>query len=194
MARVRTFVALTLETGERDVLARLSRDLHAVLPQSGALRPTRPEQLHLTTAFLGHTDTMLIPTVSSIISEVAARRPAPVLEGAEIVYLPHTRHVRVVALAFSDREQAAAGLAQELEERLTPLGFAFEQRPFLPHVTLLRSGKPFRAQPDPAWLARQKLEQIVLRLGQLTYYASHLEAKGARHEVLSSALLGTSLP
>lgn len=194
MARLRTFIALTLEREERDVLARLSQDLHAALPPSGALRSTRPEQLHLTTVFLGDTDTTLIPSVSSIISEVAARRPAPVLEGAEIVYLPHARHVRVVALAFSDREQAAAGLAQELKERLAPLGFAFEQRPFLPHVTLLRSGKPFRAQSDPPWLAQQKLEQIVLRLGRLTYYASHLEAKGAWHEVLSSALLGISLP
>lgn len=192
---LRTFLALTLEVEATAALAKLARQVARRLEhgKAGTLRPTRTEQLHLTLAFLGETPKNLVPAISTSMTEVASRNRAPTLRSDRILFLPKPRQARVVALGFSDEQGCAGKLAADLMEGLRPFGFQFESRPFLPHITLLRSREPLRDLTDQL-CSELTPGEIVLRLRELTYFASFLGPLGARHEVLFTTLLPASIP
>jgi RNA 2',3'-cyclic 3'-phosphodiesterase len=93
-----------------------------------------PEQLHITLAFLGRRPPGEVPAIAAELraaSASAARidlRPAGYKE---------TRSVGMVVL--EDAGGAATALAGDVQERLERLGvYRREDRPWLPHVTVLR--------------------------------------------------------
>jgi 2'-5' RNA ligase len=194
MSMLRTFVAFKLSTHEREQVARVQRELAVRWRNSaGPLRPTRPEQLHLTVAFLGDTHADDVPKVTAALEEVARSHVNFRLSGAELLFLPKPRHAQVVALGFAEPSEHATALATHVVERLSALNFTFEQRRFLPHLTLFRAKRPLNSatlvtepSPDESW-------GVVLELNQLAFYASYLEPSGARHELLSVTSLRGSL-
>lgn len=188
---LRTFLALTLESAARERLVRVGREVCAALgPESAHLRPTRPEQLHLTIAFLGDTQQEQVAEVTAVVERVGQRHAPFCLHADQFLYLPKPKRVQAVALGLADVQGCAEALARDLASGLARVGFEFEQRRFLAHVTLFRSRKPFRYRPEFPVDVGPTVGQIAVTLGRISYYASFLEASGARHELLSTAALG----
>lgn len=66
-------------------------------------------------------------------------------------------------------------LVRKLRASLGELGFATEDRAFLPHVTLLRDArKPVQSHAL----------QVHWRVSELTLVRSHLDGRGARYEII----------
>ena len=128
---VRLFAALDLPEGVRGKLAAWgAREL-----SDPALRPVRPEALHMTVCFLGWAPPERVEEAIGVLKAVEPR-PVQVRLLAEPIAKPPRRP----SLFAIEAEAPEAGvLAGEVSARYAELGLAkAETRPFWPHVTVAR--------------------------------------------------------
>jgi 2'-5' RNA ligase len=144
-----------------------------------AARPVSRANLHVTLAFLGYRRSHELPGIVEA-TRAAADAAAPMrLEPARY---RETRSVGMLVLA--DEGDAADAVADDLHGRLEALGvYRREQRPWLPHVTVVR----FRERP--------RLRPPLPEVGPFTpsdaaVYLSRLRSSGAQYEVVHSFALG----
>jgi 2'-5' RNA ligase len=171
---------------------RLSDDAVAALAswQEGELRPRMGasarivprENLHVTLAFLGSRP---IGELEGVVG--ALRASAGVARGRGRIELAPERYreTRSVGMVIcSDADGRATALADDLQARLEALGvYRREQRPWLPHLTVLRfRERPRLSPPVPAVGALVPSDAAV--------FLSRLHPSGARYEVLESFRLG----
>lgn len=138
---VRVFFALWPDEAVRDQLDLAGRKLHEALGG----RRMRRENLHLTLVFLGNIPPKRLPDA------IAAA------EGVEIVPFSIDfdryfcwKHNRVGFLAPSLVPPLLQDLVRTLGERLSDRGFDFDDRPYVPHLTLVRDARCNRRPPEPA--------------------------------------------
>jgi RNA 2',3'-cyclic 3'-phosphodiesterase len=171
--RLRLFCALRLPDTALDTLsAWQAREL-----RDGRIVPR--EHLHLTLAFLGHRPTEELEPIAGALRESAAA-------AEPIRLLPERyRETRSVGmLVLRDLEGTATRLAEGLFDRLERLGvYERERRAWLPHVTVLRFGRPPRLRPP-----LPELGGVVP--SDAAVYISQLGPKGAEYFVVESFVLG----
>jgi RNA 2',3'-cyclic 3'-phosphodiesterase len=171
--RIRLFCALQLPD---EAVGRLA-DWQAAHLRGGRVVP--PANLHVTLAFLGSRP---VADVEPVAAELAAAAAAagPMRFRAE--RYRETRSVGMVVLA--DEGDTGAALAADLGERLERLGvYRREQRPWLPHVTVLRFRERPRLQPPAPDLGEVSPSDTAV-------YSSVLRSDGAQYEVLETVALG----
>jgi 2'-5' RNA ligase len=183
----RVFVALDLPEGVREGLAAWGRE-ELVDP---ALRPTRPESLHLTLAFLGNRGAAEVEEVAAVVVRSAA--PAPLLKLEDPIQLP--RRGRASVFALPAPSPATSDLRRALVERLVAAGlYEPERRDFWPHVTVARVLPEGRGSRRPAAVARRPgdlpegLKTPFLGV-RLTLYRSELQSGGSRYAPLAQVEL-----
>jgi 2'-5' RNA ligase len=142
-------------------------------------RPVVRANLHVTLAFLGHRPAEeLEGIVAATRAAAAGARPIRL----EPVRYRETRSVGMLVLA--DEAGAATALAEDLHRRLEELGvYEREQRPWLPHLTVVR----FRERPR---LAPPLPEVGPFSPSDAAVYHSVLRSTGAQYEVVESFALG----
>jgi RNA 2',3'-cyclic 3'-phosphodiesterase len=173
-APVRLFCALTLPEDALDGIVAWQ----AGFP-TGDFRVVPRENLHLTLAFLGARPVGEVEAIRAEL-EGSARVAAP------IVLRPRRyRETQSVGMVvFDDEDGAATALAADLHERVGRLGvYEPEQRPWLPHLTVVRFRRRPRLQPEPPELG------TVSPSGAAVYH-SVLRPDGARYVVLHAIALG----
>jgi len=139
-----------------------------------------PENLHVTLAFLGAVAAGRVLDVLQALRAAAAASQGPLR--LSCVRYRETRSVAM--LVFDDEGGRATALADDLQGRLETLGlYRREQRPWVPHVTVLR----FRERPR---LALEPPALGVVSPSDAALYHSVLRSAGAQYEVLESLALG----
>ena len=183
---VRAFVAADLP---REVIDELARVVSA-LAGAGVrgLRPVRPEGVHLTLKFLGSVPLSDIPAVTSALSSVVRQfRPFTVEIGGFGAY-PGDHSPRVLWTGVSGPETLFR-LRADIEESLTPLGFATDSRQWSPHLTLarIRDGTSKRDR-RLAWKALANLDPIsrLTKVSSVSLVASRLTPKGAVYSTVET--------
>ena len=185
--RARLFVALDLPDEVRDGLARWQQRGLA----DPALRPMRPEALHVTLVFLGYHPEKAIPRIAELVDEAGPRpvelrfdpEPSPIPKGRPRLY------------AVGGRSESASGLQQELSDALEQAGlYEPEKRSFWPHVTVARvrserlapapgqrrgKGRPRRVEKPPARLPKALTEPF--GAVRIALYRSNLKPQGAEY-------------
>ena len=140
-------------------------------------RVMRPESLHLTLAFLGNTAEERIDTLLELAARLAAGAPAFALELDTVGYWPRNH------LVWASCQELAAplgGLAGGLDAALKAHDFPTDQRPFHPHVTLLRNVRA--AEP-----ALGAVPPILSSASEFRLVESVAQPRGGvRHEILQS--------
>jgi 2'-5' RNA ligase len=177
--RQRLFVAAPLPEG----LLPLVECAQAALPALPGLRLLRPEQLHVTLAFIGEVG----EDKAKAAEEVVAQLP-PGLGGrgllAGFLLLPSPRKTRVVTLAVEDRESAFAAVFEAVMGGLERAGvMEREKRPFTPHVTVARLRDPGPVVP------KSECEKAPYPIESVCLYRSELKREGACYSVLSRRTL-----
>jgi len=167
-------VASLVEWQERE----LGSALRGAASGSGAGRLVPPGNLHLTLAFLGSRPAGELRAILQALEDACVRAQRPELE------IRAYREGRAVGmLVLDDREGRATRLAEDVQARLEQLGvYRKEQRPWLPHVTVVR----FRERP--------RLRPPLPDLGPVApsdaaAFLSRLHPSGARYEVLEAFAL-----
>ncbi len=130
--RDRVFFALWPDEGLRRQLARLVEQV--ILACGG--RGVAPEKLHLTLVFLGDVERERLEPLRALAASVRGSRFDLSLDR-----LGYWRHALIAWAGTSVVPEALAGLVAALEERLSAAGYAFDRRPYVPHVTLARKAR-----------------------------------------------------
>jgi 2'-5' RNA ligase len=185
--RQRLFVALDLPDRVRDGLAAWGEE-ELVDP---ALRPVRPESLHVTLVFLGHREAAEAEAIAAVVGESVA--PAALLKLEDPIPLPRDRRAALFALPAPS--PATTELHHGLGERLVEEGLhVAEKRVFWPHVTVARVRPEGGGSRRPAAVARRPAE---LPKGlkepfygvRMTLYRSEFQPGGARYVPLAQVEL-----
>jgi RNA 2',3'-cyclic 3'-phosphodiesterase len=188
--RARLFVALDLPD---DVRAGLV-DWQRTALSDPALRPVKPESLHITLVFLGYQAEKDVKKVAKAAFATEAAAPAVELV-AEPLGVPGKRP-RLIALDARSEETVA--LQKEVEENLVAEGFYEpEKRPFWPHLTVARvkpeapgGRKPAQIRSLPHPLPEHMFR--FFRPARLVLFKSHLRRTGAEYEPLAELELPTA--
>jgi 2'-5' RNA ligase len=182
--RARLFVALDLpEEIRKGLVAWQGNAL-----RDPALRPVRPESLHMTLVFLGYHPEKQIERIAEAALGVDAKAPEMRLE-PEPVGVPPGRRPRLFALDAPS--EGAVALQAEVERRLVEARFYEpEKRPFWPHLTVARVKRAKRGSQKPALVENQPgalPEQLFHPFSavRLTLYRSHLRPQGAEYVPLA---------
>ena len=147
----------------------------------GGGRAVRPEDLHVTVAFLGSRPAAEVPVIAATLRACAAAAGP-----CELRPLRYRERRSVGMLVLEDVGGTAGAFAAAVQERLEDLGiYRREARPWLPHVTLLR----FRT---PAGHRAQVANRCSIHVVRSALYRSSLGAGGATYDVLETAALGGS--
>lgn len=134
----RLFFALWPGEGVRARLADWSRELHALC---GGRVPLA-QDLHLTLAFLGQVPEGRIGEVERAAGEVSATAATLLLDRPGF-----WKHNRIAWAGASSVPAELESLARGLREALERFRIAFDPKPFVPHVTLLREAREPRSLP-----------------------------------------------
>jgi 2'-5' RNA ligase len=179
--RARLFVALDLpEAVREEIVAWQRREL-----TDPALRPVKPESLHMTLVFLGYRPEKEIDRIAEAAFDVEL--PAPEVELVrEPVGVPKGKRPRLIAVDAPS--EGAVALQAAVERNLVAERFYEpEKRPFWPHLTVARMRPERRGSRKPAAVERWPgplPERTFLRpiaLVRLVLFRSHLRPQGAEY-------------
>lgn len=133
-------------------------------------RIIRPENLHVTLAFLGPLNSHQLEAVRQCCA------PLPRRFEIELDRIGFFRKGGIVWAGSRSPDPELSRFVEDLRDCLRRLGFRVENRPFVPHITLLR-----KARRRPRSAAPQALHWLV---DEYTLSASELGPDGARYSVL----------
>ncbi len=183
--RARLFVALDLP---EDVRTRLAEWQRGALAELEALRPLRPEALHVTLCFLGYHPERAIERIAEIVTGIEPRVVKARFE-PDPVPIPSRRPRLFAVDAPSD---GAVALQAELSDRLEAGRFYEpEKRPFWSHVTVARvrsekasrkggrRGRPRVVERAPGPLPEELMEPF--GAVRVALYRSNLRPSGAEY-------------
>jgi len=185
--RARLFIALDLPDRVRSGIDAWGR--RAL--RDSALRPLRPESLHITLVFLGYRAEKEIERLAEIVRECTEPPPPIELRGA--VGRPRGSRPRLYVLEVLSPQTVS--LQAGLEERLQAAHlYKPEGRSFWPHVTVARvrpeargSARPMHVTRAPSGLPpalRRPFHGV-----RVTLYRSKLQPQGALYTPLAQAEL-----
>jgi 2'-5' RNA ligase len=180
-ARQRLFIAVPLPSRLLSFVAAAQASLAA----AGGLRLLRPDQLHLTLAFLGEVEEAKGAAARAVVDSLPADMGGEGLI-SRFLLLPSANKARVVALEVVDGEAVFARLFARIMGGLEAAGvMEREKRPFRPHLTIARLRTPGPVQP------RYENGQARFAVESVCLYRSELKREGAAYTVLTRAVFGS---
>ncbi len=183
----RLFVACELPDEVRSTVGELVAQLRE--ENQGAVRWVNPQSLHITLKFLGEVPERRIPAVKVALQEAVVRHSAFFLELANIGMFGGREGLRVMWAAVAGDVLRLEALARDVNRALSVIGFEPETRPFRPHLTLGRVRNEVstrqRAEIEVA-VGKIEIPECAWRTPEISLIRSHLEPRGARHEVVAT--------
>ncbi|HQU74620.1 MAG TPA: RNA 2',3'-cyclic phosphodiesterase [Calditrichia bacterium] len=182
MKPLRTFIAI-------DIGGDLSAALPDLLSPCRAL-PVRAtwvsrENLHITLKFLGDVLPERIPAVSQVLFDCAESTVAFSLQTTGWGAFPNWRSPRVLWLGLDvPSGHPLRDLNKQVEVRLMRLGFARENRPFRPHITLGYVKSPRNTQLLMDYFQDLPSPSVRFEVGEFRLVKSELTAGGPIYETL----------
>ena len=160
----RLFTALDIAVEVRAALVELVRQLSPAAP----FRWSPPENLHITTKFIGNWPADQYEQLLQILAAVA--KPGPIeiaIRGLGWYPNPHSPRILFAGIQAGPVLQ---GLHQQTDAACAAIGIPAETKPFNPHLTLARS-----KSPDGLQAVRQLIAQLPsTAFGEFTARAFHL--------------------
>jgi len=188
---VRAFIAVDLSPETRKGLEQVSAELKRRIP-GGALRWVPVENIHLTLKFLGDVSVTNIDVLNKIIDAVAALHHSFDISIGGIGAYPRILHPRVIWVGMEAPSELPA-IQHGLEIETARIGYAPEERPFSPHLTLGRVSRNASGQEIHQISEVLKTYKVgflgVTRVESLHLFRSDLNPGGAVYTRLHSAQL-----
>lgn len=191
MTVIRAFIAIDLPLPIQQKLAEVLEQLQQ--PDTRAVRWVPAKNIHLTIKFLGDVSPANLEILTKILrAEVSRFKPFEIRVGG-LGAFPSMRRPRVVWVGV-EAPPTLQALQRAVETETVRLGYAAEDRPFSPHLTLGRVAH--NATPDEV----RKVADILVRLkvGELgtatvdhvRLFRSDLQPGGAIYTPLYTTMLG----
>jgi len=184
---VRLFVALQIPDSIRDKYAALIDDLRHFDATASPKKPkwVRPENLHVTLKFIGHTDPAKLDSVRAALATVRSSEQVR-LDFRNLGFFPNAKHPRVIWGGMEASENLAP-LAHTVDQQIAMLGFPAEERPFTPHLTLARLDPPGISPELRAAIEKNAARDFGgLHTSEFHLIESKLKPSGAEYTTLQS--------
>ncbi|MFZ0427010.1 MAG: RNA 2',3'-cyclic phosphodiesterase [Acidobacteriota bacterium] len=182
---IRAFVAIEMP---EDLRHELSESIAALGRLGADVRLSRPESVHLTLKFLGDIEEHQVVPIGKALSELAGNQAAFRVRIGGLGAFPYLANPRVIWIGV-DGGSPLQVVQGAVEERLAPLGFPPEKRPFQPHLTLARVKSRHNVAALIHYVESHQAEapagEFVAR--QLHLYQSLLRPEGAQYRKLVTA-------
>ncbi|MBT0664970.1 RNA 2',3'-cyclic phosphodiesterase [Geobacter pelophilus] len=177
----RLFVAIDLPEEVRRTICRLQEE-------TLGFKWVPEEQLHLTLRFVGDADNEQYQQLSQNLAAINSDAFTFTLKA--LGHFPHHGPPRILWIGI-DRCPDLMALQREVEAACVTAGFAADQRPFSPHITIARLKDASIAEVK-SFAARHSLfRSAMCAVNSFHLYASTLLPKGAVHQRLNSFPLPT---
>ena len=134
--QIRSFIAIELPEEVREGLARLKKELER--DEHKFVKWVDPGGIHLTLKFLGNIPSKRVTEITHAIEEAAQGISQFHLEISGLGAFPSLRQARVFWVGIGGEVDKLSRLQQNIDSALAALGFAKEERSFVPHLTLAR--------------------------------------------------------
>lgn len=193
--QIRTFIAIELNDTHRRALgeaqAQLKRD-----PAGRNVRWVPPENIHVTLKFLGGVDAGKIPAVERAVAEACVGIQPFTLTMEGVGAFPNLKRPRVVWIGIGGAIETVEQLANKIETACEALGFAREERPFSPHLTLgrvKREARPSDWQAIGAMIQNAQVGKLgEIQVASVSVMKSDLRPSGSVYTQLVQVSLSTS--
>jgi 2'-5' RNA ligase len=180
----RVFCAIDLGVGVRTNLMRQINQLRESVPNAQASW-SREESIHLTLKFLGEIPTSRLSNLSNAAARAVADFTPFQITLDEPGVFPKHGTPRVLWIGIKNESGKLAELQARLEEACAGEGFASEDRPFHPHLTIVRLRKPQGARTLSAAHQAMRFEPVGVAVAELLVIRSELSSAGSRYTVVS---------
>jgi len=134
--QIRCFIAIELPEEAKGGLARLKQELQR--DEHKYVKWVEAGAIHLTLKFLGNIPAKRVAEITEAIRKATQGISQFHLEISGLGAFPSLRQVRVFWVGIGGEVDKLSGLAQNIDSTLAAIGFAKEERPFVPHLTLAR--------------------------------------------------------
>ena len=134
--QIRSFIAIELPEEAKRGLAKLRRALEK--DEHKFVKWVDPGGIHLTLKFLGNIPSKRIAEITEATEKATQGTPPFHLEISGLGVFPSLKQVRVFWVGIGGELDKLSRLQQSIDSALAALGFAKEERPFVPHLTLAR--------------------------------------------------------
>ncbi|MGC4105199.1 MAG: RNA 2',3'-cyclic phosphodiesterase [Thermomicrobiales bacterium] len=190
----RLFIAVPLPT---EVIALVDRTVETLSREPWPVKWSDPHNAHITLHFLGDVDPAAAEVLRLALTASVSASEAFDLRTADLGAFPTIRKPRVLWLGLWGPVHRLETLHAAIGTTLESLGFALEERPFSPHITLGRVRADHTKQSDLPQKIRARLDALAasgavtsknpvpLPVTEVQLIRSHLSPKGARYEILA---------
>jgi RNA 2',3'-cyclic 3'-phosphodiesterase len=183
---MRTFIAVPLSMEARALLS----ELQAKMRSFGAdVRWTAISSIHLTLKFLGEIEPAELPRLVTLLRAASASEPSFTLSLRGLGGFPNLRNPRVFWCGLEGELQPLASLQQKVEQACLVAGFAPEERPFQPHLTLGRVRGKSNLQPLLDYIKIASTGEQDFGVREFNIYQSTLRPHGAVYTMLETMAL-----
>jgi RNA 2',3'-cyclic 3'-phosphodiesterase len=138
---MRTFIAIELPQALHPLVAQQQQQLAARLiaaRQDQSISWTPPEKVHLTLRFLGETTAAQNQVLQTALATLVAQQKPFTLALGQVGSFPGWQAPTIFWLSIGDQDNALFPLQQGIEQIAQRTGFAAEEKPFRPHLTIGR--------------------------------------------------------
>lgn len=176
---MRLFLALDIPQEIRRAMAEYVERVRQYAPEA---RWARVEGLHVTLKFLGEVNDSRLPEIKAALNILKASPFEVSLLG--VGFFPNARSARVFWVGVQ-ASGALPQLAGKIDEELAKHGFAGEQRPYSPHLTLARAGAPGSLRGLAPLLEHEAMPQFgTMTAREFFLFQSHLGKGGSKYTKL----------
>ena len=134
--QIRSFVAIELPEEAKKGLGRLRRGLER--DEHRFVKWVDPGGIHLTLKFLGNIPSKQVTDIAEALKRAVHGISPFRLEISGLGAFPSLKQARVFWVGVGGELDRLSRLQQNIDSALAALGFAKEERPFVPHLTLAR--------------------------------------------------------
>jgi 2'-5' RNA ligase len=193
MSVIRAFIAITLSPEIYHQLDQVLAGLKHKLP-GGSIRWIPAKNIHLTIKFLGDVSVSSQEMLTKALQAEASRHPSFDISVGELGVFPSLRRPHVVWVGVEAPPELTA-LQHGVEAEMARLGYAPEERPFSPHLTLGRVAR--NASPEETRLISDVLSKSkvgflgAFRVQSVHLYRSDLQPGGSVYTRLFTANLAS---
>jgi RNA 2',3'-cyclic 3'-phosphodiesterase len=187
----RLFVALDPPEAVRRRVAALAAELRRAAGRAAdEIRWVPPENVHVTLQFLGAVPEERVGAVEAAVRAAASAAGPLSLEVRGAGGFPNARRPRVIWAGLAGDVAALGALVEHLGRELAPLGFAPDDRPLSPHLTLGRARDRRGAAGLGGALAQAAAAGAPWRAAEIVLFESRLSPRGPCYEAIARAALG----
>ena len=197
----RLFLAVSLD---QDVQRLIAEEISALSEEGWPVRWVQPETSHLTLHFLGETQRERAELVRLALPDIIAAHAPFALRTAALGVFPNFRRPRVLWLGLHGPVHRLQTLQKDIGGALQGLGFAADDEPYHPHITLGRvrndDGERVRLRDLPDAVKVRFVDResgaavsppaLPVPVRDVVLMRSHLGKAGARHEPIATFPLG----